>query len=212
MTDKFEINNKTSESACLTDGDNLANLTSDLFIRVQSGDVCAFEKVVRLSARPLFRFLFRMVRNKDQAEDIVQETFLKTYLAIDQYDPKKASSLTWIFRIAHNLAIDYMRKPSTKMFWGKMDSFDENPNLDMPYSEETARDFVMKNELSEVLSQAIDKLPDKFREVFSLVEEQGLTYSEAALVCKCREGTIKSRLFRAKELIRISLAQHLDEL
>jgi RNA polymerase sigma-70 factor, ECF subfamily len=192
-------------------------LTADkiegLVRRAQAGDSAAFEQLVDYYKHRIYNYVLRMVGDPDTAEDIAQETFIRAYSSLASF--RGASSIqTWLYRIASNLAIDTMRRRKYRY-----NSF----SLDEPLStldSEVSRDIeddtpgpqrqLQTRQLQQKVTDAIVQLSPKLRTVIILYELQGMSYDEIAEIVGAPLGTIKSRLFNAREQLRELLGDQID--
>ena len=179
---------------------------------VKAGDEQSFALLLHRYRSPLVNFLYRMVRNREQAEDLAQEVFLRVYRARADYVPS-AKFTTWLFRIATNLALNSVRDNR----YQRMEvSLDAPVTVDAEEGDEKALDVAEKHPNIEehlveearrkMIRHAIDKLPDKQRAAVLLHKYQELDYNEIARILDCSESALKSLLFRAYEMLRVELA------
>ncbi|HEX4856553.1 MAG TPA: RNA polymerase sigma factor RpoE [Limnobacter sp.] len=171
--------------------------------RVQAGDKLAFNLLVSKYHRRVARLLTRMVRNQEDIEDIVQETFIKAYRAIGNFRGDSAF-YTWIYRIAintaKNLLVTQGRRPSTLKESNDDDgeTFEDNAalsNIDTPES------LYQTRQIGEAVNEAMAELPEELRSAIVMREIDGLSYEEIAVAMDCPIGTVRSRIFRAREAI-----------
>ena len=181
---------------------------SDLLLveRTLAGDARAFELLVIKYQRRIQRLIARMVRDVDLVEDIAQETFIRAYRALHQFRGD-AQFYTWLYRIAVNTAkkflLELKRDPLvTESALKNEDDEDETsrPGSE-PIEEETPESLLAAREIAIVVNAALQALPDDLRQAVTLREIEGLTYEEIALVMDCPIGTVRSRIFRAREAI-----------
>jgi len=180
-----------------------------------SGNDAAFTQLVTRYKDALTNYLNMMVGDYDIAVDLCQETFLRVYKNIGRYSNIYQFS-TWIYRIATNLAIDEMRyrRRRGRVFyrnvWLQQKQADgEKTGFELTDIRSSPRDEVLRKESSRVLRNAIRSLPEKYRTAFIMREVQELPYETIAQVLKCSEGTIKSRLHRARELLQRKLERYI---
>jgi RNA polymerase sigma-70 factor (ECF subfamily) len=183
-----------------------------LMLDVKSGDEASFELLLHRYRTPLVNFLYRMVRNREQAEDLAQEVFLRVYRARGEYVPT-AKFTTWLFRIATNLALNSLRDNRHRKL---EDSIDAPARMDSEDGDERPLDVVEKHPnieqhlvevaRSQMIRHAIDKLPEKQRAAVLLHKYQELDYAEISKILACSESALKSLLFRAYEALRVELA------
>ena len=172
--------------------------------RARSGDTDAFRALVERHSRALFRLAFRMTENAQDAEDVVQESFLRAYRQLDRFD-ERASFGTWIYRIATNCSLDLVRvrkrrnqAPVTAEEPG--DSVPELPSLD-PSPERIA----LSGEVRERLAAAMGQLSETERAAFVLRHYEGLRLEEISRVLDCQPGAAKHSVFRAVQKLRRAL-------
>jgi RNA polymerase sigma-70 factor, ECF subfamily len=186
----------------------------DLLIvqRVQAGDKLAFNLLVNKYHRRVARLLTRMVRNQEDIEDIVQETFIKAYRAIGNFRGDSAF-YTWIYRIAintaKNLLVTQGRRPSTlkESNDGDSETFEDNAalsNIDTPES------LYQTKQIGEAVNEAMSALPEELRSAIVMREIDGLSYEEIAAAMDCPIGTVRSRIFRARESIAAKIKPLLE--
>lgn len=170
----------------------------------REGKTRAYAEIVRTLRPRLLDFLYRMVQNRELAEEIGQETFLKAFQKLKKFDPAKAAFSTWLFTLGRNLCIDYLRK-KTQITVAE----DEAHSLISlhPIPRETA----WENELEGEIANAIEKLDVLYREIFILREYQGMEIDEIAKITNTNLGTVKSRLFRARQTLQSRLAPVLQK-
>jgi RNA polymerase sigma-70 factor (ECF subfamily) len=179
---------------------------------VKAGDEQSFELLLQRFRSPVVNFLYRMVRNREQAEDLAQEVFLRVYRARADYVPS-AKFTTWLFRIATNLALNSMRDTRHQRMEISLDApvmadsedGDERP-LDVPEQNPNIEQHLVEEARRKMIRHAIDKLPEKQRAAVLLHKYQDLDYSEIAKILECSESALKSLLFRAYEALRVELA------
>jgi len=166
------------------------------------GDVRAFEKIVTAYEKPLFSFIYKMVRTREDSADLTQETFVKVYLHISDYDPSRPFS-TWIFSIAKYTTYDWLRKKQKRQ--GTLYIIDKT---DSPYVPEykSGKEFEMiANKMD--ISQALEKLQPHYRRVLSLFYFEEYSYKQIAQQLDKPINTIKTLLYRAKRALRRELQQ-----
>lgn len=181
---------------------------SDLMLveRTVAGDQRAFELLVMKYERRIQRLIGRMVRDVDLVEDIAQETFIRAYRALHQFRGD-AQFYTWLYRIAVNTAkktlVDLKRDPVIpENALRSHDDDDETLSATNELtSEETPETVLAAKEIAETVSLAMQALPDELRQALTLREIEGLSYEEIASVMDCPIGTVRSRIFRAREAV-----------
>jgi RNA polymerase sigma-70 factor (ECF subfamily) len=178
--------------------------------RTRRGDVRAFEMLVVKYQRRIERLISRMVRDVDLVQDIAQETFIRAYRALPQFRGESAF-YTWLYRIAVNTAkkalVELKRDPLVSE--GALVSHDEGEETSRVENElsdgETPESLLASKEIAATVNAAIEALSDDLRQAIVLREIEGLSYEEIAVVMNCPIGTVRSRIFRAREAIAARL-------
>ena len=173
--------------------------------RTVAGDQKAFELLVIKYQRRIQRLIGRMVRDVDLVEDIAQETFIRAYRALGQFRGE-AQFYTWLYRIAVNTAkkalMDLKRNPTVSENAYKSDDDDETSRIENELtSPETPEALLASKEIASIINQAMQDLPEELREAITLREIEGLSYEEISEAMNCPIGTVRSRIFRAREAI-----------
>jgi RNA polymerase sigma-70 factor (ECF subfamily) len=188
------------------------DIDQQLVERVQRGDKQAFGLLVDKYRRKLGRLLSRFIRDQAEVEDVVQEAFIKAYRALPNFRGESAF-YTWLYRIGINTAKNYLvsmgRRPQTsnEIDVDDAENFedgDELRTLDTPETE------LMTQEIAKTVQLAIDALPEDLKTAIVLREIEGLSYEEIATMMDCPIGTVRSRIFRARESIAERLRPLLD--
>ncbi|NMM39041.1 MAG: RNA polymerase sigma factor RpoE [Glaciimonas sp.] len=180
--------------------------------RVQHGDKKAFELLFSKYQRKLMRLVSRLVHDQAEAEDVVQEAFIKAYRALPQFRGDSAF-YTWLYRIGINTAKNYLvtqgrRAPtSTDADVEEAETFDDGDRL---RDINTPESMLASKQIAQTVNLAMESLPEELRTAISLREIEGLTYDEIADVMECPIGTVRSRIFRAREAIAEKLRPLLD--
>jgi RNA polymerase sigma-70 factor (ECF subfamily) len=186
-----------------------APVPTDLMLveRTVAGDQRAFGLLVLKYQRRIERLIGRMVRDQDLVEDIAQETFIRAYRALAQFRGD-AQFYTWLYRIAVNTAkkalVDLKRDPlvSESALRGGSDDDDETSSMENELtSAETPETVLAAKEIAATVNSAMEALPEELRQAVTLREIEGLSYEEIAEVMNCPIGTVRSRIFRAREAI-----------
>jgi RNA polymerase sigma-70 factor (ECF subfamily) len=187
-----------------------------LIERVKAGDVKAFEMLVVKYQRRIERLIGRMVRDVDLVPDIAQETFIRAYRAIPQFRGESAF-YTWLYRIAVNTAkkalMELKRDPLvTESARASRDDDDENASrVENELADgETPEAVLASKQIASAVNFAIEALSDDLRQAITLREIEGLSYEEIAELMNCPIGTVRSRIFRAREAIATRLRPLLD--
>jgi RNA polymerase sigma-70 factor (ECF subfamily) len=178
-----------------------------LLERVQRGDKRAFELLVSKYQRKIFRLLSRFIRDSAEIEDVAQEAFIKAYRALPNFRGESAF-YTWLYRIAINTAKNHLvaqrrRAPtSTETEVEDAENFDDADQL---RDVNTPESMMQSRQVGEAVNRAIEKLPEDLRTAIVLRELEGLSYEEIAESMNCPIGTVRSRIFRAREAIATEL-------
>ena len=173
--------------------------------RAVAGDQKAFELLVIKYQRRIQRLIGRMVRDVDLVEDIAQETFIRAYRALAQFRGE-AQFYTWLYRIAVNTAkkalMDLKRNPTVSENFFKSGDDDETSRLENGLTSSETPDAVLASkEIAEMVNAAMEALPEELRQAITLREIEGLSYEEISEAMNCPIGTVRSRIFRAREAI-----------
>jgi len=181
--------------------------------RVQAGDKDAFRTLVERHQRRAFSIAMALVRDENDARELVQDAFLRVYKNIGGFQGQ-SSFFTWLYRIITNLSIDLIRKPGRQVValdegkGGPIDS-EDGPNKDFPFLSRIdgadPADVVRRGEIAIRLREALAALPDYHRGVILMREVEGLSYEEMAQAMKVSKGTIMSRLFHARQKLQKAL-------
>ena len=173
----------------------------DLVATAVSGVEGSFEELVRRYQRPISAYVYRMVGNYESALDLTQEIFIKVYSSLRRYRSEFKFS-TWIYKIAHNAAIDHLRRTATREQSLVMGP--ENDQFDLPIESKRLspeQESERKERRGEIES-VVRALPSNYRELIILRHSQDLSYEEIVEVTGLPLGTVKKRLFRAREMMR----------
>jgi RNA polymerase sigma-70 factor (ECF subfamily) len=183
-------------------GDSDAQLVE----RAVAGDQRAFELLVIKYRRRIERLIGRMVRDVNLVEDIAQETFIRAYRALHQFRGD-AQFYTWLYRIAVNTAKRFLLKLKNDpaVFYGALQSNDEDDETfqrrSEPSTDETPESVLAAKEIGQAVNAALEALPDDLKQALTLREIEGLSYEEIADLMNCPLGTVRSRIFRAREAV-----------
>lgn len=184
----------------------------ELVLRAQRGDKRAFGLLVDKYQRKLARLLSRMIRDQSEIEDVVQESFIKAYRALPNFRGDSAF-YTWLYRIGINTAKNYLvsvgRRPtvSTDIEIEDAENFDSGDEL---RTTETPESTMMTKQIAQTVNDTVESLPEELRTAITLREIEGLSYEEIATIMGCPIGTVRSRIFRARETIALKLRPLLD--
>ncbi len=190
---------------------NNAELDKELVLRVQQGDKSAFDLLVLKYQHRIIQLVNRFVKDPSEAQDVAQEAFVKAYRALGNFRGDSAF-YTWLYRIAINTAKNYLVSRSRRHSDYEVDLNDAEQiegarqlkGLDTPDS------LLMNDQIVEAIKEAIDGLPDEMKTAIMLREFEGMRYEEIAEAMDCPVGTVRSRIFRAREAIDKKLTPLLD--
>ncbi|MDY3079629.1 MAG: sigma-70 family RNA polymerase sigma factor [Oscillospiraceae bacterium] len=166
---------------------------------VLDGNINDFEQLVTAYEKNVYNLALRMVGDPDDAADITQETFIKAYRALGSFrgDSKFSS---WIYRIASNVCLDFLRSRSRRAQVPlSFENEDEEGEIELPDMSQNPEKVLMKKLSMEAVRRGMEKLPPKQRQILVLRELCGLSYAELAQTLSVEEGTVKSRIFRARK-------------
>lgn len=192
---------------------NQRDVDAALVARVQRGDKRAFDLLVLKYQRRIMRLLSRMIREPAEIEDVTQEAFIKAYRALPQFRGESAF-YTWLYRIAINTARNWQaansRRPLTSSIveTGEGETFDEIDNLT---DISTPESMLASRQIAETVNAAMQSLPEDLRTAILLREIEGMSYEDIAQSMGCPIGTVRSRIFRAREAIASQLKSVLGD-
>jgi len=177
-------------------------LDEDLVLRVQRGDKSAFDFLVIKYQHRIIQLVNRYVKDPSEAQDVAQEAFIKAYRALGNFRGDSAF-YTWLYRIAINTAKNYLVSRSRRNSDYQVDIQDAEVFENAPQLQgmETPERLLLNQEIIDTIQEAIDKLPEDMRTAIMLREFEGMSYEEIAEAMECPVGTVRSRIFRAREAI-----------
>jgi RNA polymerase sigma-70 factor (ECF subfamily) len=182
--------------------ENVRNLTDgELIAKAIGGREDGFEELVRRYQRPITAYVYRMLNNYDASLDVTQEVFIKVYNSLERYSSDYKFS-TWLYRIAHNAAIDFMRKNSVNPQSLEAENADGSFQLQIESPNPTPEQERERSEWRKEIESVVKCLPTVYRELILLRHAQDLSYDEIAEITNLPLGTVKNRLFRAREMMR----------
>lgn len=182
-----------------------------LVVRTQRGDAAAFDVLVKRYKERLYATVYHMTSNHEDANDLVQDAFIKAYNSIHGFKGH-SSFYTWIYRIAVNRTINFIKRRRNKNQYSLDDvdgSIQTDPDFVELMSHVTPRREAGLNELHVKLNEALQRLSEDHRAVVTMHDVQGMTHADIARVMKCSEGTVRSRLFYARQLLQGLLTEYL---
>lgn len=173
--------------------------------QARSGDTDAFRVLVERHSRSLFRLAFRMTGNEQDAEDVVQESFLRAYRSLGQFDDR-ASFGTWLYRIATNCSLDLVRSRKRRSEGtAPADSEMEDPILSLPSNDPTPERAALSGEVRDRVSEAMKDLSPTERTAFVLRHFEGMCLEDVSRILGCQAGAAKHSVFRAVQKLRRAL-------
>jgi RNA polymerase sigma-70 factor (ECF subfamily) len=181
--------------------------------RILGGKRDLFTVLMSRYEKRVINYVYRITHRYEDAHDLTQEIFVKVYLALDRYDPKYQFS-TWLFRIAQNSAIDALRKKSISEVPLARPADDEPSGKEREFADGGVSPYrALKNkQLSAAIDTAVGKLPADYRELIQLRHFAELSYEEIATMKKLPLGTVKNKLFRARNLLKEALGSFVEPL
>jgi RNA polymerase sigma-70 factor, ECF subfamily len=183
-----------------------------LVVRAQQGDKKAFGMLVEKYHRKLGRLLGRMIRDQAEVEDVVQESFIKAYRALPNFRGDSAF-YTWLYRIGINTAKNYLVSMGRRPQVMQEVEIDDVENFEGGYemrTTDTPETALMTKQIAQTVNDTVASLPDELRTAITLREIEGLSYEEIATLMQCPIGTVRSRIFRARETISEKLRPLVD--
>jgi RNA polymerase sigma-70 factor (ECF subfamily) len=179
--------------------------------RVQQGDKRAFDILVLKYQQRIINLISRFVRNSDEVQDVAQEAFIKAYRALKNFRGDSAF-YTWMYRIAINTAKNYLVSASRRVTTSAVDAQDAEQYDSGDWLREyaTPESELLAEEIKQVINKTIVELPDDLKDAITLREMEGLSYEDIADVMDCPIGTVRSRIFRAREAIDLKLKPLLE--
>jgi len=183
----------------------------EVVAHAREGREAAYRELIGRYQRPVFSLIYRVVRDREKAEDLAQDTFIKVLNAIDRYDPTRKFS-SWIFKIAHNTALDHVRKkqPVTLSIDGsphaRTSAEVEASTLTPESSDETPEEYTASRELGSEIETAIGTLRPEYRVAITLCHVEGRPYEEIAEIMDVPLGTVKTFIHRGRNELKKKLA------
>jgi RNA polymerase sigma-70 factor, ECF subfamily len=186
-------------------------LDQDLVLRVQQGDKSAYDLLVIKYQHKIIQLVNRYVKDASEAQDVAQEAFIKAYRALGGFRGESAF-YTWLYRIAINTAKNYLVSRARRSSDYQVDIQDAEQIENAPQLQgmETPERLLFNQEIIETIKTAIEELPEEMRVAIMLREFEGMSYEEIADAMDCPVGTVRSRIFRAREAIDSKLTPLLD--
>lgn len=183
----------------------------ELVRKAQAGEMDAYDQLVRKYQERIYGTIYHMTSNHEDANDLAQETFVKAYSALKNFKGD-SSFFTWVYRIAVNKTINFLKQRKNRSFLS-LNDLDQNVEHDQELvelvSEQTPRRAAGLTELQEKLNEAMQKLSEDHRMVVTLHDVQGLSHEEIGKIMDCNTGTVRSRLFYARQQLQANLSDYL---
>jgi RNA polymerase sigma-70 factor (ECF subfamily) len=190
----------------------IATVDDRVLVRqAQGGDYSAFDTLVQKYQERVYATIYHMTSNHEDANDLTQETFIKAYKALNSFKGD-SSFFTWVYRIAVNKTINFLKGRKNKIHLSLNDldfNAEHDPEIVTFISEKTPRRDMGLTELQEKLNEAMQKLSDVHRLVVTLHDVQGLSHEEISKIMDCNTGTVRSRLFYARQQLQGYLTEYL---
>tara|TARA_B100000212_G_scaffold271751_1_gene211146 strand:+ start:1367 stop:2002 length:636 start_codon:yes stop_codon:yes gene_type:complete len=207
----YLVDQPSKLSKCKDSNDQVTDEVQNLVSRAIKGDFDAFDQIMLLYRERLYGVIYNMTFNHEDAADLTQESFVKAFRSLSKFK-RKSSFFTWLYRIGVNLTLTYLKRKKARKFF----SFDQLSDhkkskevlAEFSSSEKSSIKTTLLNELHEKLNEALSKLSDKHRTIVVLFEIDGLSHKEIALIMKCTEGTVRSRLHYAKLQLQSLLSDY----
>lgn len=179
---------------------------SSLIQQALAGNDQAYKRLMQKYHDAIFNFIFKMVRERQQVEDLTQEAFIKAFSSLKNFNDEYAFS-TWLYKIATNNSIDFIRKRKLQMYSidKPIESKDSDYRFELPDESYEADKELISGQKTKLLTEAIAKLPEKYKKVIRLRHVEERSYEEIAEILKLPIGTVKAHIFRAREVLYRSL-------
>ncbi|HMQ67960.1 MAG TPA: sigma-70 family RNA polymerase sigma factor [Ignavibacteria bacterium] len=167
-----------------------------------SGNQTSYEKLMKKYYQMIYNLVYRMISKKEDVEDLTQEAFIKAFHSLQNFDKQFAFS-TWLFKIATNNAIDYLRKKKLYTFSidKEIQADDSDYKFEIPDHENKPDKHILDDQLRQIINEAIETLPPKYKSVIVLRHKEEKEYEEIAKELKIPLGTVKAHIFRGRELL-----------
>ena len=179
---------------------------SNLIKRAIDGDESAYKQLLENYRGAIYNLIYRMVHNREETEDLVQEAFMKAFKALPTFNEEYAFS-TWLYKIAVNNCIDHMRKKRLKTFSlnKPLQSKDGELDREFPDTSMSPDKDILSDEKSRLIEAAIQELPENYKTAIILRHAEEKSYEEIAQILDIPLGTVKARIFRAREMLKKKL-------
>ncbi len=175
---------------------------SEIIQQALQGDDAAYKRLMNKYHDAIFNFIYRMIRDKHQVEDLTQEAFIKAFSSLKSFNDQYAFS-TWLYKIATNNSIDYIRRRKLQLYSidKPIEAADSDYTFELPDETYEADKDIIRGQKLQLLNEAIADLPEKYKKVIQLRHVEERTYEEIAKILKLPIGTVKAHIFRAREIL-----------
>jgi RNA polymerase sigma-70 factor, ECF subfamily len=175
---------------------------SEIIRQALQGDDAAYKRLMVKYHDAIFNFIYRMIRDKHQVEDLTQEAFIKAFSSLKSFNDQYAFS-TWLYKIATNNSIDYIRRRKLQLYSidKPIEAADSDYTFELPDETYEADKDIIRGQKLQLLNDAIAGLPEKYKRVIQLRHVEERTYEEIAKILKLPIGTVKAHIFRAREIL-----------
>ena len=186
---------------------------ADLVKASQNGTLAAFDELIQRYQQRVYATVYHMTSSHEDADDLTQESFIKAYNALKRFKGE-SSFYTWVYRIAVNRTINFLKQRKRKSYHMSLNDMDmqveKHADLLMFISDNTPRRDVRLNELQEKMNEAMQKLSETHRLTVTLHDVQGMSHDEIGKIMDCNTGTVRSRLFYARQQLQALLSEYLS--
>lgn len=185
---------------------NLKSANSELIKKAIEGDESAYKNLLENYRGAIYNLIYKMVRNKEETEDLVQEAFMKAFKALPSFNEEYAFS-TWLYKIAVNNCIDHMRKKKLQTYSinKPVQSKDGELDREFPDTSMSPDKSILSEERAGIIETAIDELPENYKTAIILRHSEEKSYEEISQILNIPLGTVKARIFRAREMLKKKL-------
>jgi len=177
-----------------------------IIARALGGEQLAYQELLLKYQKTVFHIILKIIRNADDAQDLVQETFMRAFKTLESYRSEFRFS-TWLCKIAANCSIDYLRKKKIKAFSMDKPIETKNGTVEVEFRDKGANpeEYMLRKQKLISIEEAIESLPEKYKEVIVYRHHDDKSYEEIAKIMDIPIGTVKARIFRARELLKKKL-------
>ena len=184
----------------------MKSANSELITKAIEGDEAAYKNLLENYRGAIYNLLYKMVRNKEETEDLVQEAFMKAFKALPSFNEEYAFS-TWLYKIAVNNCIDHMRKKKLQTYSinKPVQSKDGELDREFPDTSMSPDKSLLSEERASIIETAIDELPENYKTAIILRHSEEKSYEEISKILDIPLGTVKARIFRAREMLKKKL-------